>query len=88
MGQKIRKNAVPAIDICISASPEYFRPGNPGKVSYWEEDRFEDWLEANRAFLTLVFGEERLLQAECYLDEAKPHIHAVMVPLIDESESS
>ncbi|MBF2078912.1 MAG: plasmid recombination protein [Synechococcales cyanobacterium T60_A2020_003] len=87
-GQKIRKNAVLAIDVFISASPEYFRPDNPGEAGYWERDRFEDWLAVNEAFLKEEFGERNILRAECHLDEATPHIHAVVVPLTDQGKLS
>ncbi|NJN49162.1 MAG: hypothetical protein HC805_04430 [Alkalinema sp. RL_2_19] len=86
--QKIRKNAVLAIDVFISASPEYFRPDHPGEAGYWESDRLEAWLDANDAFLKQEFGEERILRAECHLDEATPHIHAVVVPLTDSGKLS
>jgi Plasmid recombination enzyme len=79
--QKIRKNAVLAIDVFISASPEYFRPQAPDQAGDWQTDRLRDWLSANRAFLQQEFGEQRILRAECHLDESTPHIHAVVVPL-------
>jgi Plasmid recombination enzyme len=79
--QKIRKNAVLAIDVFVSASPEYFRPEAPAKVGNWQGDRVTAWLEANEIFLAQEFGVGRILRAECHLDESTPHIHAVVVPL-------
>jgi hypothetical protein len=87
-GQTIRKNAVLAIDVFISASPEYFRPGEPDRAGYWEGDKFEAWLEANEAFLKREFGEQNILRAECHLDESTPHIHAVVVPLTEKGKLS
>jgi Plasmid recombination enzyme len=79
--QKIRKNAVLAIDVFVSASPEYFRPEAPEKAGDWQGDRVTAWLEANEIFLAQEFGVGRILRAECHLDESTPHIHAVVVPL-------
>jgi Plasmid recombination enzyme len=87
-GQKIRKNAVLAIDVFISASPEYFRPGEPDRAGYWEREKFEAWLGANEAFLKREFGEQNILRAECHLDESTPHIHAVVVPLTKKGKLS
>jgi Plasmid recombination enzyme len=86
--QTIRKNAVLGIDVFISASPEYFRPDDPGNVGYWERDRVDAWVEANTEFLKQEFGEERILRAECHLDESTPHIHAVVIPLTDKGKLS
>jgi Plasmid recombination enzyme len=86
--QTIRKNAVLGIDVFISASPEYFRPDDPSNVGYWESDRVAQWVEANTAFLKQEFGEERILRAECHLDESTPHIHAVVIPLTDKGKLS
>jgi hypothetical protein len=79
--QKIRKNAVLAIDVFVSASPEYFRPEAPEQAGEWQGDRVTAWLEANEIFLAQEFGVGRILRAECHLDESTPHIHAVVVPL-------
>jgi Plasmid recombination enzyme len=87
-GQTIRKNAVLAIDVFISASPEYFRPGEPDRAGYWEREKFEAWLGANEAFLKREFGEQNILRAECHLDESTPHIHAVVVPLTQKGKLS
>jgi hypothetical protein len=87
-GQTIRKNAVLAIDVFISASPEYFRPGESDRAGYWEQEKFEAWLGANEAFLKREFGEPNILRAECHLDESTPHIHAVVVPLTKKGKLS
>ncbi len=79
--QKIRKNAVLAIDVFVSASPEYFRPEVSEQAGHWQGDRVTAWLAANEIFLAQEFGVERILRAECHLDESTPHIHAVVVPL-------
>lgn len=86
--QKIRKNALLAIEVFISASPEYFRPDAPEQAGYWEQEKFAAWLAANARFLEQEFGSRRILRAECHLDESTPHIHAVIVPLTDQGKLS
>src|SRR5690349_4795479 len=44
--QKIRSNAVLAVEAVISASPEYFRPDDPSRAGHWEKDRLDAWRAA------------------------------------------
>jgi Plasmid recombination enzyme/Protein of unknown function (DUF3991) len=78
--QTIRKNAVMAVEILLSASPEYFRPLDPSEAGYWEQDKLDNFVTATQAWLTYKYG-DRLVQAYLHLDEATPHIHAYLVPL-------
>jgi Plasmid recombination enzyme len=86
--QKIRKNALLAIEVFISASPTYFRPEALERSGYWEREKFEAWLAANAVFLEQEFGSQRILRADCHLDESTPHIHAIVVPLTVEGKLS
>jgi hypothetical protein len=86
--QKIRKNALLAIEVFISASPTYFRPEALERAGYWDKEKFEAWLAANAVFLEQEFGAQRILRAECHLDESTPHIHAIVVPLTVEGKLS
>lgn len=78
--QKVRKNAVLAVEMIMTASPEYFRPDHPEKAGTWDESRLRPWVAANMAWLNDRYG-DRVVSAVLHLDEATPHIHAVMVPL-------
>jgi DNA repair exonuclease SbcCD ATPase subunit len=69
----------PYLRIVLSASPEYFRPGDPGAVGTWEEDRLAAWEEATMNQLRAEHGDD-LIFAELHLDEDTPHIHAVVAP--------
>lgn len=80
--QTIRKNAVLAVEGILSASPEYFRPGNAQEYGAYEPDRLEDWVEASKTWLTQKYG-DRVVSAVLHLDEATPHIQFVLVPLDD-----
>ena len=78
--QTIRKNAVLAVEFLLTASPEYFRPNDPGRAGYYEEQRLEDFQHTACEWLQTRYG-SRILRAELHLDESTPHIHAYMVPL-------
>jgi Plasmid recombination enzyme len=78
--QPIRKNAVLCVEMLLTASPEYFRPGEPGRAGEWQVDRLEQFQWAVQDWLTQTYG-DRIVRAELHLDEATPHIHAYLVPL-------
>ena len=69
----------PYLRIVLSASPEYFRPGDPAAVGTWDEDRLAAWKEATMNQLKAEHGAD-LIFAELHLDEDTPHIHAVVAP--------
>lgn len=77
---KIRKDATVAVNIVLSASPEYFRPDNPAKVGEYDQEQLEPWISANLKYLKKEYG-ENLVSATLHLDEDTPHIHATVVPL-------
>jgi Plasmid recombination enzyme/Protein of unknown function (DUF3991)/Toprim-like len=78
--QTIRKNAVLAVEFMLTASPEYFRPDDPGKAGYYHQQRLEDFQQTACEWLINSYG-DRIVRAELHLDESTPHIHAYMVPL-------
>ena len=83
--QKIRKNAVLAVEIFLSASPEYFRPDNPAQAGNYAPEKFWAWKEASEKWLHEKYG-NRIIKSVLHLDESTPHIHAVMVPLDEKSK--
>jgi Plasmid recombination enzyme/Protein of unknown function (DUF3991) len=78
--QTIRTNGVLCVEILLTASPEYFRPGDMTKAGQWDGQQLDSWKEANKNWLTEKFG-DKLVRAELHLDESTPHIHAYLVPL-------
>jgi Plasmid recombination enzyme/Protein of unknown function (DUF3991)/Toprim-like len=78
--QKIRTNGVLCVEILLTASPEYFRPGDMTKAGQWDGQQLDSWKEANKNWLADKFG-DKLVRAELHLDESTPHIHAYLVPL-------
>ena len=78
--QKIRKNAVWTVEMLLTVSPHYFRPGDRASYGAWDEGRLRPWVQASDAWLKKEYG-DRVVLAVLHLDEATPHIHAVIVPL-------
>lgn len=72
--EKVRKNAVIAVEAVLTASPEYFAHQTP--------DQLNAWVNANVEWLKDRHG-ENLLQVVLHLDESTPHLHAYWMPLKD-----
>jgi hypothetical protein len=77
--RKIRLDAVYAVEILLTASPEYFRPNDPSKYGDYQVDRLDSWAKASQDWLQREYG-NKIVRAELHLDEATPHIHAYLVP--------
>ena len=84
---KQRPDAVQALEVVLTASPQYFRPGRPKAYGVYEPDRLAAWRKAVEEWLRETYG-NRLIDARLHLDEATPHIHAVVVPLTDDGRLS
>jgi len=85
--RKLRKDAVLANDIVMSISPRWFRPENPDAAGTWDKNRLQAFEAEALAFLKKGFG-NRLIRVDLHLDEATPHIHAVVVPIMPSSDKS
>ena len=78
---KLRKDAVVANDILLTVSPEWFRPDDPEAYGTWNDARLESFKAEAQAMLKKTFG-ARVVAAVLHLDEATPHIQAVIVPVM------
>jgi hypothetical protein len=78
--QTIRKNAVECVEMVLTASPEYFRPDDPGRAGYYQQQQLDNFKQAVHQWLDEKYG-DRIVRAELHLDESTPHIHAYLVPL-------
>ena len=83
--QRVRKNAVLGVEMLLSASPAYFRPENPGMAGTYDTTRLQNWKEATMSWLNEKYG-NRIVSAILHVDEATPHIHALLVPLDDKGK--
>jgi len=77
--QKIRANAVLAVELVISASAEYFRPGEPDRGGFWEPDRLSRWRAAVEPWILKEFP--NAVSVVLHLDEITPHFQVIDVPL-------
>lgn len=77
--QKVRKNAVLAVEHLLTASPEYFRDPGQGPGEY-NERKTQAWAELAVLFLKDKYG-DNLASAVLHLDESTPHVQAMVVPL-------
>ena len=80
-GVTVRKNAVIATEVLISASPEFFRPHNPKKAGHWEPERLSQWRTATEKFIAEQFP--HAVSVVLHLDESTPHYQIIDVPLVN-----
>lgn len=77
-----RRDNVRAVELILTASPAYFRPDDPAAYGVYDEGRLQDF-----ARLAVNWLEDRyaanLVSISLHLDEATPHIHAIVVPLVN-----
>lgn len=83
--RKIRKNGVVAIEVLMTASPEYFRD-NPTDYGVFDQDKTNLFNRRALEFLNAEFGCGNVVSAISHIDEATPHIHAVVVPIDPDSD--
>jgi hypothetical protein len=78
--RKVRNNAVKYMKVILSGSHEKMKKiESEGRIKAWSKDSM-DWLAKE-------FGKENIVKAVVHLDEKTPHIHAIIVPLIQEEFS-
>lgn len=85
--QKIRKNAVVAVEIVLGVSSEYFRPDSPYAYGEWDIERLKVWQEVSNQWLKEQL-KDNILQTTLHLDEASPHIHCLWIPLAENGKLS
>lgn len=68
----VRKDAVKAIEVMMTYSRD-----DIDKVD------IRAWKKANREWLIKTFGKEDVISAVYHGDESTPHIHAVVIPMVD-----
>ena len=76
-----RADSVLAMDVLLSASPEFFR-GPDEAPGTWDEGRMETWATAAQGWLAGEHG-KRLVASVLHLDEVTPHIQGLLIPIDD-----
>lgn len=70
-GGKVRKNAVRAIELVMTASPQVFKQ---------PEFNLGRWVGESLRWAVREFGLQNIVQAAVHLDEQTPHMHVVVIP--------
>jgi hypothetical protein len=78
---KTRKDAVKAVEILCTASPEFF---NGNEI----DDKLEAFCKQSQKFIKERFGKENIMSMDIHLDEKTPHIHFVIVPITKDNKLS
>ncbi len=76
--RKVRDDQVRAMEVVLTASPEWFKRDQDGQA---EDVREGKWVESNLDFLKEKFGEKNVVSFTLHQDETTPHIHAVVIPI-------
>ena len=77
-GQRLRRsNSVLAIEVLLTASPEWWAEATP--------DQQQDWLDRSTAWLVQEYGLETIAHLRLHADERTPHLTGYIVPLDPES---
>jgi hypothetical protein len=77
----LRRDAIKAVEILLTASPEAFQRNAQGEA---KDMRGSQWAQDNLAFLQQKFGTPNVVSFTLHQDETTPHIHAVIVPITRE----
>lgn len=72
-----RKNSVIALEVLLTASPEWWVEATP--------DQQQEWLDATTAWLVEEYGRENIAHLRLHGDERTPHLTGFIVPLDPEN---
>lgn len=78
---RLRRDATLANDVLLSVSPQWFRPDAPDESGTYDPARLATFRAEAEAFLRERFG-KRLVAAVLHVDEATPHVQAIVVPVL------
>lgn len=73
--KNIRKNQTKAVEFMLTYSQK----------NVTDEFKLDDWCDKNVEWLKENFGEENVVSVELHLDETTPHIHAIVIPIVDKN---
>lgn len=71
--RKTRKDAVGSLELILTASNDFFNA----------DLDFNAWVQANVDFAIAEYGEENIVSAILHMDETTPHIHLLIVPVVE-----
>ncbi len=77
---KVRKDAVVAVELVLSASPEWFDGLAKDRAELHGHPKFREWVNATMKWARGEFG-QNILDVALHMDESSPHMHVLTVPL-------
>lgn len=75
--RKIGKNQTKAIRIILSGTHEQM-------IKIEQQGKLNKWIDANLQWLKENFGADNLVSCVLHMDEKTPHLHATVVPIVEE----
>lgn len=73
--QKVRKDAVHAVEVIATASPDWFNGPKKGDIGAFGE--------ATMKWCNRFFGKDNVISVTIHIDEMTPHIHVIAMPLVN-----
>lgn len=83
--RKVRDDAVRAVEIILSGSPEAFERHENGRAV---DHSASKWTQDNLNYLKKTFGEKNVVSCTLHQDEKSPHLHAVVIPITADNRLS
>ena len=78
---EVKKDSVLAIDLMITASPEFFGDWHKdAKLKPESKIKIDGWVQTQLDFVKKEFGVDAIKYAVLHLDETSPHIHFLITP--------
>jgi hypothetical protein len=79
---KLRKDAVKANEIILSLSPEFFKQNELNYKNTFNKELTQKWANTAKDFILKKYGKDTVATIDLHLDETTPHIHAIIIPVI------
>lgn len=77
---KVRKDAVVAVELMLSASPEWFDGLAKDRAVLHQHPKFRQWANNTMKWARQEFG-QNIIDVALHMDESSPHMHVLAVPL-------
>mgnify|MGYP001282447218 FL=1 len=77
---KVRKDAVVAVELMLSASPEWFEGLTTDRAALHQHPKFRQWANNAMKWARQEFG-QNIIDVALHMDESSPHMHVLAVPL-------
>lgn len=79
--QKIKEEKIKTVGKNQTKAIEFMLTYSQKNVT--DEFKIDEWCEKNVEWLKENFGEKNVVSVELHLDETTPHIHAIVIPIVD-----